>query len=118
MPSCLHSEMLIPSGRSGSNSMIWRRIVAVNVFGTSHLSKSTSLAADQARPLLPVNDVVRDPVSDVLSEVGNDLVRDHIPMLSTGVTITRYLPGIVGVVANNTRTGAANASKLEPVDAR
>ena len=37
MPSCLQiSEMLTPSGRSGLNSMIWRRIAAVNVCGTSN----------------------------------------------------------------------------------
>ena len=37
MPNCLHnSEMLTPSGRSGLNSIIWRRMVAVRVFGTSH----------------------------------------------------------------------------------
>ena len=37
MPSCLHnSEMLTASGRSGLNSMIFRRVDADNVFGTSH----------------------------------------------------------------------------------
>ena len=41
MPNCLHSsEMLTASGRSGLNSMIWRRIVAVNVFCTPNYRKS------------------------------------------------------------------------------
>ena len=41
MPSCLHYiEMLAASGRSVLYSMIFRRIDADNVFGTSHYQKA------------------------------------------------------------------------------
>ena len=40
--------------------------------------KNPSSHPGQPNRLLPVNGVVRDPVSEVLSEVVNDVLKDHM----------------------------------------
>jgi len=53
------SEMLTASGTSGLNSMIWRRIDAVNVFGTSHYREVRGQPPGRENRVLPVHDVTR-----------------------------------------------------------